>query len=242
MHQYRNKPREFRLKEIFFGQSLVALIILLITLYLVIYGFGYKIDFKNRRVMHTGIIYITYYPRDAKVIISNADKGNSSPFDIALLPGNYDTRLKKDGYNTWVQNVSVSPDKVTSYKNVVLFKVNPEISVLTDKNSISSIDAPYDNLIKNPGGNLTSNNYEIWSGDRLITRFSKEISGVIWYPGMEYIGYQQGDEIRIIDKYGTNDNLLVKLSSANVTKYIFSWDGSSLLYKDGTDYKRAIIN
>jgi len=242
MHQYHNKPREQRLKSIIFGQSLVAMIILLVTLYLVIYGFGYKIDFKNRRVMHTGIIYLTYYPKDAEVIINNETKDNSSPFDTALLPGNYDTKLKKDGYNTWVQNIAVVPDRVVSYKNVVLFKVQPEITIVTDKDSISSIDAPYDNLVKNPGGNLTSNNYEIWVGDKLITRFSKVITGVIWYPGMEYIAYQQADEIRIIDKYGANDNLLVKLGSAQITKYIFSWDGSSLLYKDGQEYKRAVIN
>ena len=131
--------------------------------------------------------------------------------------------------------------QVSWYKNITLFRLDPTISIITDQNIISSIDTPYDTLVKNSDGNLSFNDHEIWVGNTLVTRLSNQISGVIWYPGSQYLAYQQGDEIRIIEQNGTNDVLLVKLSSSDKSNFIFSWDGSALLYKDGVAYKRAII-
>jgi len=242
MHQFRNKPRELRLKEIIICQSIVGLFILIITVYLIIFGFGYKIDLKNMKIIHTGIIYLAYTPKNSEVFINGELKNSGSPFDIILLPNSYFLEIKQNGYNTWSQSINVVADKVASIKNIVLFKQNPEISLITDTGLIASIDAPYDTRVKNPVGDLTSNGYEIWADDNLVTRFSKQISNVIWYPGMEYIAFQQDKEIRIIDKGGKNDIVLAELNSTEPTKFIFSWDGSSLLYRDGAEYKRAQIN
>jgi len=242
MREYRNKPREKRLKEIIIGQGFVSIMIIAVSLYLIFWGFGYKVNWQNMTIKHTGIIYLTYWPKDAEVFINDKSRQRSSPFDIALFSGYYETKIIKDGYWPWYQDIKVEADRVYSCKNIVLFRQKPEIQLLTNKDSISSIDAPYDTLVKNPQGDLTASSYEIWIGDTLITRLSEPISGVIWYPGMEYVAFQQGDEIRIIEKNGTNDNLLVKLTSDAPTKFLFSWDGSSLLYKDGSDYKKADIN
>jgi len=242
MREYRNKPREKRLKEIIIGQGVVSILVIAVSLYLIFWGFGYKINWQNMTIKHTGIIYLAFSPKDAEVLINDKSKQKSSPFDLTLFPGYYETKIIKDGYWPWYQNIKIEADRVYSYKNIILFKQEPEIQLLTSKDSISSIEAPYDSLVKNPQGDLSANDYEIWISDTLITRFSKPISGAIWYPGMEYIAFQQGDEIRIIEKNGTNDNLLVKLSTSLPTKFLFSWDGSSLLYKDGSDYKKADIN
>lgn len=241
MHKYNNRPRGQRLKEIIIGQSLVALVIILVSSYLIFWGLGYKINWQTMKVVHTGIIYLSYAPKDSQVFFSGKKQSGDSPLDSQLLPGYYDVEVIKDGYNIWQQRVKIVADKVSWYKNIVLFKLNPEVSVVTDKNTISSIDSPYDTLIKNPDGELSSNDHEIWVSDSLITRLSNQISGVIWYPGSEYIAYQQGDEIRIVERNGSNDILLTKLSSTDHANFIFSWDGSALLYKDGVAYKRAVI-
>jgi len=242
MKNFHLRPREQRLKEIIIGQGIVTLLILSISIYLVFTGFGYKINWQNLTIKHTGIIQLSFWPKDAEIFINGENEQKSSPFYTSLFPGYYQTEIRKDGYITWSQDIKVEADKVVSCKNIVLFKIQPEIQIISDKNTISSIDTPYDTLVKNPQGDLKSNEYEIWNGDDLVTRFSEKISGVIWYPGNEYIGYQQGDEIRIIAKNGAYDNLLIKLSSATPTKFLFSWDGSSLLYKDGGEYKKADIN
>ncbi len=242
MRQYHHKPRDQRLCEIIIGQGIVGLMIVVVSLWLIFWGFGYKINWQNMTIKHTGVIYLSYWPKDAEALISGQNKQRSSPYYSQVFPGYYEVAISKDNYQPWTASIKVEADKVYSFKNVVLFKIKPEIQALTDKDTISSIDAPFDSLIKNPQGDLVASAYEIWNGNTLVTRFSKPISGVIWYPGNEYIGFQQTDEIRIIEKNGTNDNLLVKLSSSNETKFIFSWDGSSLLYKNGDKYYKADIN
>lgn len=241
MEEYHNKPRDQRIKEIVVGQGLVALIIILISLYLVFWGLGYKFNWQTMKITHSGIIYLSFTPSNAQVKVSGRDESQKSPFDAQLLPGYYDVEVAKDGYNTWQQHIKVVADQVDWFKNITLFKLKPDTSVITDQNTIISIDSPFDTLIQNPSGNLAYNDHEIWVGDTLVTRLSNRISGVIWYPGSEYLAYQQGDEMRIIEKNGTNDVLLVKLSSTDRSNFIFSWDGSDLLYKDGIVYRRAII-
>jgi len=242
MKEYHNKPREKRLKEIIIGQGVVTLIIVVVSLYLVFWGFVYKINWQNFSIRHTGIIYLSFSPKDAHVFINDDEKPGSAPFNIALFPGYYETRLTKDGFKSWYKNIKVEADKVHSCRNIVLFRENPELEVIIDKDQVALIDAPYDILVKNPAGDLSANEYEIWNGDKLVSRFSKPISGVIWYPGNEYIAFQQGNEIRVIEQDGFNDTLLVQLSSSAPTKFLFSWDGSTLLYKDGNEYKKAAIN
>ncbi|MEI6144239.1 MAG: PEGA domain-containing protein [Candidatus Berkelbacteria bacterium] len=241
MKEYVHHPRDKRLREIFVGQGSVAIVIILTSLCLVFWGLGYKINWQTMKISHTGIVYLSFEPNDATVLLSGQETKAKSTFDAQLLPGYYDVEVKKDGYNTWRQHIKIAADKVDWFKNITLFKVSPDISVITDQNSIASIDSPYDSLVKNPEGSLSFNDHEIWVGDTLVTRLSNQISGVIWYPGNEYLAYQQGDEIRIIEKNGTNDVLLAKLSSSDKSNFMFSWDGSALLYKDGMVYRRATI-
>lgn len=242
MLEYKQKTRPERLREIIIGQTLVALLVISITLYLVFLGLGYKVNWDAKTIEHTGIIYLSYLPKDAKVMVSDKEYSKNSPFSISLLPGNYNVKVAKEGYQNWQSNIKIVADRVVSYKNVVLFRSDPEITPITDQGTISSINAPYDTLIRNPKGDLEFNDYEIWHRDQLVTRFSTKINGVIWYPGSEYIAYQRANEIRVIQKDGSNDTILVTLSSPEPTSFIFSWEGSTLLYKDGPDYKRAVIN
>ncbi len=241
MKEYKHIPREQRLREIIIGQSIVTLIILVTSLSLIFYGFGYKIDWKHFAIKHTGIIYLSFQPKDADVYINNEKKSESSPFDMNLLPGRYSVSVKNDGYYSWNSAVTVEADKVLTIKNVVLFRENPEITQVTKQSEIDTINTPFDLLVKNPQGDLSSNNYEIWIGDKLVTRYSIPISHVIWYPGREYVAYQQNNAIRIVDKDGTNDVKLVDLPDNLAAKFIFSWDGAYLLYKDSEGYKKAKI-
>lgn len=242
MMEFKQRPREQRLREIFIGQTLVALLILGISAYLVFLGLGYKINWETRKIQHMGILYLSYIPKDATIKISGQDYNNSSPFSTTLVPGTYQAEVLKGGFTSWTHETKVAADRVTSFKNISLFRKEPKVEDVTDQETINSINAPYDSLIKNPRGDLDFTDYEIWYSDQLVTRLSSKINGVIWYPGSEYIAYQNADTIRVIQKDGTNDTTLIKLSSADPTNFLFSWDGSYILYKDGLAYKKAQVN
>ena len=176
-------------------------------------------------------------PAVGKLALILQSKGNDKSLYHRFSPySNYHQGLIDWGDEPYYY---IYPDQAKNFPNS-LKKYDSHI-LAPGSGIISSIDTPYDTLVKNSDGNLSFNDHEIWVGNTLVTRLSNQISGVIWYPGSQYLAYQQGDEIRIIEQNGTNDVLLVKLSSSDKSNFIFSWDGSALLYKDGVAYKRAII-
>ncbi|MCX6812734.1 MAG: hypothetical protein NTW79_03945 [Candidatus Berkelbacteria bacterium] len=242
MNNFKHRTRRERIWEIIIGQTLMTLLIAVISLYLIYYAFGYKINWNNFSFRHTGMIYLSFSPSDADVYLDGKLIAHGSSFSDNFYAGFYDVEVNKFGYNSWTTSAKITDDMVFADKSITLFRSSAKISDVSDTGTIASIDSPNDSLISNPQGGLSANSYEIWNGENLVTRFSSPITGVIWYPGNNYIGYQKGDEIRIIERSGTNDQLLVKLSSANPTHFLFSWDGSDLLYKDGTSYKKASIN
>lgn len=241
MRQYKYKPREKRLLEIIVGQFVVIFIVICISAYIICRTLGYQIDFKNMKIYHAGVLSVSFTQLGNHVYVNGEDKGATVSYAENLLPGQYEIIAKKDGYKIWNQTVKLSQDEVKVFKNVTLFKESPEVTVVTDQDQINMINAPYDGFVRNPKNDLISNGYEIWANGNLVTRFSTQISNVTWFPTLEYIAYQQADEIRIIEKNGTNDTVLVKLSSGDPAKFLFSWDGSDLFYKDGEGYKKATI-
>jgi hypothetical protein len=157
------------------------------------------------------------------------------------LPGYYNIEISKDGYTAWDQSVMVKSEFVENFKNVVLFKANPEIKTLTDQRLTNQLNSPIDTLAVKKSGDLYYSSYELWVSGDLVTRFSEPISKAIWYPDKEHIIYQQSKEIRIIELIGTNDTLLVTLGDSNSTNFIINDKGDQLFYKDGGEYKVANI-
>ncbi|MBM3206094.1 MAG: hypothetical protein FJZ43_00520 [Candidatus Staskawiczbacteria bacterium] len=108
--------------------SLIALF-LIITPYLVLYSLGYRIDFKNIKIVATGGIYTRVQPSQVEVII-NGDISNStgifsnSVFVQNLLPGQHSVLIKKDGYYDYQKNFVVKEKEVTKLENVILFNKN----------------------------------------------------------------------------------------------------------------------
>ena len=108
--------------------SLITLF-LLITPYLVLYSLGYRIDFKNIKIVATGGIYTRVQPSQVEVII-NGDISNStgifsnSVFVQNLLPGQHSVFIKKDGYYDYQKKLVVKEKEVTKLENVILFNKN----------------------------------------------------------------------------------------------------------------------
>jgi hypothetical protein len=99
-----------------------------------------------------------------------------------------------------------------------------------------------DDLAQKNNSGLTNQGYEIWNNNTLITRFSEPVSKAIWYTSdQDHIVFQQGNEIRVIELSGSNDTLLVTLSSGNPASFILNDKGDRLYFKDGDSYKVAEI-
>jgi len=236
-----NRRTKFFFK-ILFGQLGVAFLVVLMALSVLFYAEGYRFNYRNFKISRTGVLYVSAFPKNATISLNGKVKSHKLPFSENLLPDRYVVLVAKDGYSPWMVYSKVESELVTSYKNVVLFKKNPEISELKDTRTINKLNSPIDELaIKNSHG-LSSGSYEIWANDDLVTRFSEPISGAIWYTAdNQHVLYQQKNQIRVIEVSGENDTLLVTLSDDSPTKFTLNDKGDELYYIDNGSYKTAAI-
>lgn len=235
-----NDSRTKRFFRIIFSQAAVGFLMVIIAFTILFFAQGYRINFKNFKIVKTGIIYISSLPKGAGVLVNSKAKSDKTPFAESLRPGFYDVEVKKDGYITWAERFKIEPEFVTEFEKVVLVKSDITPVELTDQDKIALLNAPIDALI-NSGNGLTHNDYEIWNGDKLITRFSEPITKATWYIDTVHIIYQQKDEIRIMELSGKNDTLLVKLSTADPSIYRTNNKGDELYFTDNGNYKMAKI-
>jgi len=228
--------------KIMFGQLAVAALITALALVVLSYAEGNRFDLKNLRTIRTGLISAEYLPKDSSVYINDKQIKIGKSFAKNVPPGQYNIRISKETYKSWQVDLKIESKSVNVYRNVVLFKDSPRIETLTDARKIALLNGPNDFLASRADRNgLFSNYFEIWVEQKIVARFSTPINQVTWYPDRAHILYQQGKEIRIIEKNGLNDTLLATLGTDSPTKFALSSDGSELYYTDGTDYKLAKI-
>lgn len=236
-----SNQRRNRIAQILIGQLSVALLIVLISLALIIYSQGWRINFKNFKIYKTGLIYLMINPTPEKIYIGDKEFKGKNEFYLNLIPGDYTLKITKDGFNDWTENIKINEEMVLSYKNVLLFSKNPSVSELTDQSKIDYLNTPDNSLAENAKNKLAYNKYEIWTDDNLVTRFSEPIENVAWYPDYEHIIYQQGNQIKIVDKDGFNENILVNLSSLSSTRFVVGGKGRELYFIDNARYMKAVI-
>ncbi|HEX9008630.1 MAG TPA: PEGA domain-containing protein [Patescibacteria group bacterium] len=95
----------------------------------VLYAKGYRPDLKNRSIAGTGLLSVTSYPKQARVIIN--DRLTTVTDDkLSLSPGTYHIKIEKDGFHAWNKDVPIKPELVTS-ADARLFPIITATSPLT---------------------------------------------------------------------------------------------------------------
>jgi hypothetical protein len=103
---------------------------LLVTPLVILYGQGYRFDFKNRVLTQTGAFYVKALPKSAEVFVDGQLKSKTdflfgSALVENLLPGTFLLEVKKEGFFPWQKRLPVLPKAVTEAKNIVLFPEKP---------------------------------------------------------------------------------------------------------------------
>lgn len=233
--------RTKRLPKIILGQFSVLFLICVVALILVFYSQGYKFDWKYLRVYKTGMVLLVTDPIPDHILINGTEEGNSTEFTKTFVPGYYDIEITKDGYQNWQRSILIEAEKLKSFKNIELFRDNPAVTDLSNQSKIDFLNAPNSYLAENSKNDIVSNDYEIWVNGALLTRFSSKINSPIWYTDNDHIVFQTGNEIRVIERAGFNNTLLVTLSSDAPTKFALGNRGIDLYFLDGSVYKQATI-
>lgn len=103
--------------------------ILGMSLAIIAYGRGYRLDVSKTTLKSTGLISATSDPIGAQVFVGNKLKtatNNSFPID----PGRYTITITKEGYISWQKELRVQGE-VVSRADAFLFPTNPSLSPIT---------------------------------------------------------------------------------------------------------------
>ena len=172
--------------------SLCVVLFFIIAPYIIVYSFGYRVDFEQKKLVATGGIFIKALPQGVNVIIDSKISNRTSllspsVFVQNLLPKQHSILIKKDGYHDYNKTLEVKEKEATRLERVILFKEKIPFEVLTGETN-----SPF--LKEEPKKLFVIKNQE--STMILKKLLSSEVSGnnIIWLglDGLLYSSSQDG--------------------------------------------------
>src|SRR3989338_1801241 len=204
--------------------------IFILTLAVVLYGDGWRIDFSGKtqtntkpELVKTGMLAIRSIPDGAKVYVNEKLITATDDTISSLRPSTYTIEVKKEGFEPWKKEVKVFPELVTDITAVLVLQ-SPRLEPLTNTDvkafSLSSNQNNIAFLTKNhtePGIwllpltgsplNLFKNSTKLLISDNDV--FSPSSGEKIWW---------SYDDKEVLVQMNTNGYLLYQLSNLQSTK------------------------
>lgn len=115
-------------------------LILGVSIVVIAFGRGYRLDFQKTSVKPTGIVSATSDPTAAQIFVDGKLKSGTNN-SFAIDPGWYTVRMTKDGYIGWEKRLRVQGEVVTR-ADAFLFPTNPSLSPLTTIGVVSPVLSP----------------------------------------------------------------------------------------------------
>jgi len=121
--------------------SIVTVILIVgISLSVILYGRGYRLDFNNKSLGTTGLIAATSDPTGAQLFIDGKPKGATNT-NLNVQPGWYTVTVVKNGYQPWEKQVRVQGEVLTRV-DAMLFSSNPSLFALTSSGVMNPTLSP----------------------------------------------------------------------------------------------------
>ncbi len=115
-----------RWRRVYYASAFIAFFIA--APLLVLYAFGYRLNWREREFQQTGAVAITTSPRGATVWLNGLELNKSTPLQITnLAPRQYDLLVTKANFRNWQHKLSVAPSQSANINNLVLFKAETTI-------------------------------------------------------------------------------------------------------------------
>lgn len=191
---------------------------------------GWSLNLKTLQIIKTGMITLSGNVSDAQIKLNGQLKNTSLPLKISnLSEGYYDILIEKENYQSWQRTVLVEEGKADVIENIILFLKEPKEIAVSENITAETVNKEFQDQSKN----IQIANSEIYWANILVSRFSQNISGAIIYSDKHHIVFQSSDTINVVDLDGSNNHLLVRLSSNTPTRFFLRDSGRTLYYLDG---------
>src|SRR3989344_668009 len=113
-----------------FPSPLPIIFIVVATIAVILYGRGYRIDFKQNKLKPTGLLSATSDPVGSEVFVNGILK-TATNNTLNIDPGWYTVKIAKDGYIAWEKKLRVQGE-VVAKTEAFLFPTSPSLSPLTN--------------------------------------------------------------------------------------------------------------
>ncbi|MDP2586477.1 MAG: PEGA domain-containing protein [Candidatus Komeilibacteria bacterium] len=111
----------------------LALIFLVLSPLLILYGLGYKYNWQKNRLEKTGVFFIKSFPKDADVFLNGDRHKKTTPSQITrLLPKIYEVKISKEGFLPWIKNLAIQSQTATFIEDVSLIYQTPKITAVVE--------------------------------------------------------------------------------------------------------------
>lgn len=119
---------------------LTVCVILGISVAVIAYGRGYRLDHKNNSLKPTGLVSATSDPVGAQILVNGTLKtATNNSFNVD--PGWYTIAIRKEGFIPWQKKLRVQGEVVTR-ADAFLFPTSPSLSPLTTSGLLSPTLSP----------------------------------------------------------------------------------------------------
>lgn len=200
---------------------------------------GWRLNFQTWQIVKTGMISLDGTPDSATVKINGKVFAGTLPTKIRdLAPGFYDVEVVAPNFRTWQKSIQIQPGQANIYQYIVLFLINPTEVAVPQGVTAETIK----NEFQLTSTQIKIDGSQIYFQDKFVTRFSQNILAAIIYPDQNHIIFQQGNEIRAIDIDGSNNQLLLTLSSAEPTFFTIKNNSRTIYYFDASQVYGKNIN
>lgn len=117
-----------------------VILILAISLLIIAYGRGYRLDFGKKSVGTTGLIAATSDPIGAQIFIDGKRREVTNA-NLTLDPGWYTVTIIKNGFQPWEKRVRVQGE-IVARADAMLFSSNPSLYALTTSGVVQPALSP----------------------------------------------------------------------------------------------------
>ncbi len=121
--------RRFHTASSILGIVLPIVAVLSVTIIIILFGRGYRIDLRKSGLRSTGLLVASSDPNGAQVFVNGMLK-TATNNTIGVEPDWYTVRISKEGYIPWEKRLRVQGEVVTN-TDAFLFPSNPSLSPLT---------------------------------------------------------------------------------------------------------------
>lgn len=118
------KFRKRRKTQLFIGYFLMAILVSMLTGFLVLVTQGYGFDSTSRQIVKNGTIFLTSDPDGADIYINGAILNNKTNKRLSLPENTYTFSLQKDNYRDWTREVWVGG---STLRRIVYPKLIPSL-------------------------------------------------------------------------------------------------------------------